>query len=132
VTRSVVVRRRILQRTLVPALVALGGAALDGCGGTTEPLPNPVPVLDSASPSAIPLGSPNAVITLYGSGFVPYSRARWNGEDRPTTYVSESRMTITADSTDLAFSYIFKASIFVYNPPPAGGQSGQVIITLTQ
>ena len=50
----------------------------------------------------IQAGTPNATITVDGTGFVRRSVVRWNGSNRTTTFISsgELRATITAGGTD--------------------------------
>ena len=48
---------------------------------------NPTPTLTSIAPAQASAGAPAVTVTLTGSGFVPDSVARWNGQARATTYV---------------------------------------------
>jgi hypothetical protein len=56
-----------------------------------------------------------------GSGFVATSKVRWNGADRPTTFVSASQLTASIPSSDIAAAGT--AQVTVFNPIPGGGTS---------
>ncbi|PYS50476.1 MAG: hypothetical protein DMG13_20905, partial [Acidobacteria bacterium] len=89
---------------------------------------NPVPVLNSVSPSNVPAG---AAFTLRvdGSNFIPGSYVRWNGIGRPTTLVSNSQMTAAIPIGDVASSGT--ADVTVFNPGQGGGSSNSVSVTIT-
>jgi hypothetical protein len=42
------------------------------------------------------------VLSVYGTGFTPFSVARWNGSDRPTSYLSGHRLDVDIPATDVA------------------------------
>ncbi len=42
------------------------------------------------------------VLSVYGTGFTPFSVARWNGNDRPTAYLSGHRLDVDIPATDVA------------------------------
>jgi IPT/TIG domain len=103
-------------------------------GGNSNPLPftidpssNPSPQIDSLSPMIISTGSPS-VLTVNGSRFVPASVVRVNGSDRPTTFVSANQLTVALTSDDVKSPG--QLSISVFNPPPAGGTSLPVAVTV--
>ncbi len=83
--------------------------------------PNPSPSLSSVAPSAVIAADPGFVLTVNGSGFVDGSVVRWNGSDRPTTFVSGSRLTAAISSGDIAVADT--ASVTVFTPAPGGGAS---------
>ncbi|MBL8987950.1 MAG: IPT/TIG domain-containing protein [Gemmatimonadetes bacterium] len=114
------------MRTTLARLAAALGLALFGCS-SSEPAPppdNPLPVLLAADPDTVPIRSPATTIALTGQGFVSGSRARWNGSDIATTFVSATRLDIAADAARLAVSG--PVALTVSNPTPGGGISGQV------
>lgn len=83
---------------------------------------NPIPHIDSISPSAEPQGYGSTVtLTVQGNSFVPGSQVRWNTTSLPTTYSTANAVTATLSSsyftTDGAFA------ISVYSPGPGGGMS---------
>ena len=42
------------------------------------------------------------VLSVYGAGFTPFSVARWNGSDRPTTYLNGHHLDVDVPATDVA------------------------------
>lgn len=94
-----------------------------------EPPPNPDPAITSVAPSSIPAGSPATELTVLGSGFVPASSARWNGDPRTTVYVSATELRATLSAPDLAA--MGSGTLKVRNPAPGGGNSNTVTVTIT-
>jgi len=82
---------------------------------------NPTPTLYSINPSSVNFGSGSQSITVSGSGFIPGTIARWNGSNRPTTFIDDSHVLMYVSSSDINA----KASDFitVWNPAPCGGYS---------
>ena len=113
-------------RRVIVALAAM--LALVQCTGGTEPTPNPPPVLLSANPTSLVAGTTSATLTVTGEAFVATSRARWNGADRPTTFVSLTQLSVQLTAQDLATAG--SGSLTVYNPPPGGGVSGVLAVPI--
>jgi uncharacterized protein (TIGR03437 family) len=90
---------------------------------------NPVPFLSSISPSSVLANGTSTSITLFGSGFVPGSDARFNGNPRLTIFVSSSELRMILTGTDTS-SPAF-VMIDVANPPPGGGISGGLTLLVT-
>lgn len=90
---------------------------------------NPVPAVASISPSAGGAGGPGFALTVNGSSFVPGSVVRWNGADRPTTFVTASQLTATIAASDIAAQG--SATVTVYNAAPGGGTSNGASFTVT-
>ncbi|MDW8206356.1 MAG: M12 family metallo-peptidase, partial [Chloroherpetonaceae bacterium] len=84
-------------------------------------LVNPTPVIASITPSRRTQGGAAFTLSVLGSGFVPSSVVRWNGSDRPTTFVSSTRLTANIPASDLATPGTY--NITVFNPAPGGGTS---------
>ncbi|MBI2419219.1 MAG: hypothetical protein HYV28_15225 [Ignavibacteriales bacterium] len=82
---------------------------------------NPVPYISSISPSNVTAGGPGLALTVNGTYFVPGSIVRWNGSNRPTTFVSGSQLTAAISAEDIALSGI--VLITVWNSTPGGGLS---------
>jgi uncharacterized repeat protein (TIGR01451 family) len=82
---------------------------------------NPVPVLQSLSSTAAPVGSPTFALQLYGSNFVSNSVVRWNGHNRATTFGGSGQLTATILQSDLLS--IGNNLVTVFNPAPGGGES---------
>lgn len=83
--------------------------------------PNPVPVIANLTPSSITAGSPGFTLSINGTDFVPGSVARWNGEDRATTFVSATLLRTNLTASDLAQPR--GVNVQVFNPAPGGGLS---------
>jgi hypothetical protein len=68
-------------------------------------------------------------VTVNGSGFMPESVARWNGQDRATTYVSANQLTFEVNYLDTDFPS--SVQITVVNPGPGGGTSNAATLTIS-
>jgi hypothetical protein len=73
-------------------------------------------------------GSGDLQVTVTGSGFVDGSIVRWNGADRPTSFVSSTTLLATINAADLAAPGTGLVSVF--NPTPGGGTSGVSAFTV--
>jgi subtilisin family serine protease len=82
---------------------------------------NPVPQVTSLSPNAAVVGQSLFTLTVNGSSFTASSVVRWNGSDRPTTYVSAGQVKAAIPATDVAS--IGSAQVTVFSPTPGGGTS---------
>jgi hypothetical protein len=91
---------------------------------------SPVPVLTSLSPSSGFNGGPAFTLTVTGSGFAGPSVVRWNGSDRPTTYVSATQLRASIPASDIAS--IGTAQVTVFTPAPGGGLSAARPFTIGQ
>ena len=89
-----------------------------------------VPVITSISPTSgtTQKGAKNIIINGYN--FIPSSVARWNGNDRSTTYVSSSQLLMYATDADMAGLGSFP--ITVYNHTSNGGVSNTKYYTLNK
>jgi subtilisin family serine protease len=90
--------------------------------------PSPAPTLTSLSPSHILAGTAGLTLTVNGSNFVSTSVVRWNGADRPTTYVSATQVRATITPSDLAA--VATAGVAVFTPAPGGGLSSALPFTV--
>ncbi len=86
------------------------------------------PTLIGISPTSVTAGSPNAIITLTGAGFVNTSVADFNGAPLTTTFVSATQLTAVVPSTDLTAAST--AAITVVNPAQQGGASNAQTFTV--
>ena len=86
---------------------------------TTGPdVQNPTPVLDSLSPSGVTPGSPGFTLTVNGSGFIDgvYSSVvRFNGVDRPTTFISSNQLTASIPASDVQMPTTVGVSVFTFD-----------------
>jgi len=85
---------------------------------------NPLPSLTSINPSSTYVGGSAFTLTVTGTNFVGSSTVRWNGSDRPTTYVSATQLTASISASEI--TSIGTASVSVFNPSPGGGLSNQL------
>lgn len=83
------------------------------------PRPRTAPMPASLSPSALPRGFGGLTLTVNGDGFYAGSTVTFNGQARPTTYVSGRRLTAAISSLDVASGGPFVVA--VDNPAPGGG-----------
>jgi Tol biopolymer transport system component len=110
----------VIPAALTLLLVACGG---DGSTSPTESS-NPVPSLMSTVPQLVMASGAAFTLMVEGSDFVSSSVVRWNGADRPTTYVDEATLQARITGTDIAAEGM--AAVTVYSPSPAGGESEPV------
>jgi hypothetical protein len=93
---------------------------LSGTGG------NPLPVVTSLSPANIYAGSPATTVIVKGSGFLSSSLAYIYNQQGPlvTTYVSSTELKAQIPASSL--SYAVTEQLYVTNPTPGGGTSGNL------
>jgi nitrogen regulatory protein PII len=90
---------------------------------------NPKPTIASLSVVSARAGAGERTVTVRGGNFTERATARWNGQNRKTTYVSPTEVRITLTSADLAKAGAF--AITVANPGPGGGVSNAVTFMVT-
>ncbi|HWA93312.1 MAG TPA: DUF1800 family protein [Terracidiphilus sp.] len=84
---------------------------------------NPIPVLNSVTPTAFTEGT--TTVALAGSGFIFSSQVLWNGAPVPTTYVSSTKLVaVIAAPNPGTFP------ILVTNPDPGSANSQSLSITV--
>jgi hypothetical protein len=88
------------------------------------------PVATSLSPAGTSVGGAAFTLTVNGGSFLSSSVVRWNGADRPTTYVSGSVLRAAIPSSDIAATGT--AQVTVHTPPPGGGTSAPLTFTISQ
>jgi subtilisin family serine protease len=93
---------------------------------TTGPdVKNPLPSVTSLSP-----GSTSTVadftLTVNGSNFVSDSVVRWNGSDRPTTFVNGGQLTAQISAADVSVVGTATVTVFTF----AGGNSNPATFTV--
>lgn len=93
------------------------------------PPPNPAPVATALNPSSVVAGSGAFTLTVDGTGFIPASVVRIGGADRPTTYVSATRLQAAIAAVDILNTGT--RSIAVFSPAPGGGVSAALTLTVT-
>ncbi|MGH9849044.1 MAG: beta strand repeat-containing protein, partial [Blastocatellia bacterium] len=105
-----------------------GGGESNAAIFTINAPSNPVPVITSLSPATVGAGGPAFTLTVNGTGFVPGSIVQINGENRQTTVVSATQLTVQITAEDIAVSG--SVAIRVFNPAPGGGTSNQAELTV--
>lgn len=71
------------------------------------------------SPAAATAGASGVTITIDGTGLVEGSVVRWDGQDRPTTRLSETQLQATMSADDLVSARMAAVSVAT----PGGGVS---------
>jgi predicted outer membrane repeat protein len=85
---------------------------------------NPIPTITAIDPyftNAQGAASSPLTIHVSGQNFILGVQAQWNGQDRPTQYLSETELLVTLNSFDVAFGG--SGAITAVNPTPGGGAS---------
>ena len=70
------------------------------------------------------MGMPPFTLSVNGNSFVSSSLVRWNGSDRPTTFITSGQVRATIPSSDLAS--LGTAQVTVFSPAPGGGTSSSL------
>lgn len=83
-----------------------------------------VPAITTLSPVNSQAWLSGATLTVNGAGFATNAVVRWNGQDRPTTFVSPSQVTAAIPGSDLLGTSTNQITVF--NPAPGGGLSSAV------
>jgi hypothetical protein len=73
-----------------------------------------VPIINSLSPTAAQAAGAAFTLTVSGENFGDRSVIRWNGEDRPTTFISPSQIMAAISSADI--SSPGTSQVTVFNP----------------
>lgn len=89
---------------------------------------NPVPVLDSISPAFV-TGGYGGTLNISGSNFVDTSIGRLNGQDVESgiSWIGSGYISVRADRV----SHSGDVAVTVFNPPPGGGSSNALTLTVT-
>lgn len=118
---------------------APGGGTSNTVTLVVTPTALPVPQISSITPTTVGAGSSTASITILGSNFVGVpgtseSIATVDGANRPTTFVSNTELTVDLQASDIATTG--PVNIAVLNPPapnltpPGGGLSNTVALNV--
>jgi hypothetical protein len=106
--------------------VGLNGA--QGAAYVFQPL-SPYPTETSLAPSNAVVGGPGFQLTVGGTNFVPGAVVNWKGSPRSTTFVSSTVLQAQILASDIAT--VGNYTVRVTNPPPGGGNSNNLIFTVT-
>lgn len=91
--------------------------------------PSPVaPSISTLSPTSAVIGTAATTLTVNGAGFARTSVVRWNGANRPTTYVSANQLKAGITTADLAV--VGTAQVAVFTQGGNGGTSNASPFTI--
>jgi trimeric autotransporter adhesin len=91
-----------------------------GTSGTIQFLVTlPPPVIGTVTPAQLMAGGPPVTLRIVGQRFRPSSVVRWNGNDRPTRFISDTEIDADLHTTDLLVAT--RARLAVANPALDGG-----------
>jgi hypothetical protein len=100
-------------------------------GGTSNAVSyrirEPAPVVSGLSPAVITAGSSTTPVTLTGSNFRTGATVQWNGQNRISSLVSSTTMTVTLTSNDLALAGVGR---FTITNPGASGVSNSISLAV--
>ncbi len=82
------------------------------------------PTLNSLSPNGVPVGSPDLLLTLNGTGFQPGATVLFGGNTFATTYVSATQLTAVIPASQ--FNSPGGTQVSVVNPASAGNSAALV------
>lgn len=95
--------------------------------GGGQPVDN-LPLVSSMTPGSVTAGAAPFTLTVNGSSFSTGTTVRWNGSDRPTTYVSPTQLRAAITSADVAAAGTATVSAFT---PGTGGGASPTSLTFT-
>jgi hypothetical protein len=98
--------------------VALGFKIISDAPGTPQ-----VPVITLLNPAVVTAGSGDTILEITGSGFNENSQVYYNGQFRPTNFISASQMQGLLAAQDIQQPGI--GIVQIYNPGVAGQSSGE-------
>jgi subtilisin family serine protease len=87
------------------------------------------PAVTSLAPSSAFVGSPDFTLAVSGTGFTPAAVVRWNGADRPTTFVSATQLRASIAAADVSAAATAQVTVSV--PPPGGGTSAVMTFAIS-
>jgi len=82
---------------------------------------SPVPTITALMPVTVTAGSGAFSLTVNGVGFLPGAAVYWNGEPRPTTFVSSVQLLAQISASNVVRAGT--VAVVVRNPPPTASTS---------
>ena len=82
---------------------------------------NPVPKVDSFTPTSVMAGKNDVLLHVQGLGFTTGTVLRWNGTDLETTVISDTELQV--ELLDSGLESVNTAVFSISNPGPGGGSS---------
>ncbi|HLM65938.1 MAG TPA: Ig-like domain-containing protein, partial [Longimicrobium sp.] len=111
-----------LAAGMSPGIATITASADGQTGNAQLSVRAPAPAVSAITPDTVTAGrAADLSLAVTGSGFTRTSRIRWNGTDRPTTFVNDGRLTGMIPASDLAAAGT--AQVTVFTPAPGGGTS---------
>src|SRR5207253_5272459 len=89
---------------------------------------NGVPTILNLNPPSAFVPATGFNLSVNGSNYVSNSVVRWNGTDRTTTFVSDSKLIAAITNADVASTGT--ANVTVFNPAPGGGESNVIVFAI--
>lgn len=71
-------------------------------------------------------------LTVTGYSFTHASVVRWNGSDRPTAFISDSRLTASISAADVSALGAFPVTVFDPAPPPSGTETTPILFRVVE
>ena len=90
---------------------------------------SPAAVITALTPANVEQGSGATTVTLTGTGFETNSAVSWNGQARPTTFVSSTGLQVALTATDLQSEG--QGQLTVSNPAPNANTSLPAVLNIT-
>lgn len=109
--------------------IAIAGSLFQFTGDLSSGQQTSVPTIASISPAGVTAGSAGLTLTVTGTGFTPGAAVRWNGVNRPTSFIDSTRLTAVIQTTDLAVTG--RAEVTVYIPESGGLVSAPFNFTIS-
>jgi hypothetical protein len=105
-----------------------GGTSNAAAFTVSAPGQTPAPSITLAEPLFATAGDTSFTLTVQGSNFTEDSVVQWDGQTRPTSFVSPTRLEAAISGADVAAAG--QASVTVFTPAPGGGTSNAVTFTV--
>ncbi|HKZ79240.1 MAG TPA: IPT/TIG domain-containing protein [Pyrinomonadaceae bacterium] len=122
----------ILSGGSFPVVVTNPGSVGSTSGSINFAVNNPQPQITNIAPATATAGAAAFTLTINGSGFVPASVVRFNGDlpanEKTAVFVNSTQLTVGITAADIAAAGTFPITVF--NPLPGGGVSSAVNLTV--
>ena len=105
---------------------APGGGASAAVGFNVN---SPTAVIAALTPASVEQGSAATTVTLSGTGFETNSMVSWDGQARPTTFMSSTSLQVALTALDL--SSVGQGQLTVSNPNPNANTSAPASLSIT-
>jgi len=92
------------------------------------PAQNPLPVINTLIPATVSAAGAGFTLQVRGENFADGAEVRWNGSPRGTGFINSGQLTASILASDIAAAGT--AQVSVVNPPPGGGTSNTINLTI--